>query len=111
MSNPSRREFLRATGTAGLGLAAFGAGGTASARSQDAAVPANSKVQVLSIGVVGSIGSTDRHQIAREGLNRNASVQKKIEEPRKSGNLATENAEKESKSERENGIGKTNDKP
>jgi len=64
MRKSSRREFLKTTGGAGLGVAALGVPGWAHMRSQDSTVPANSKVQVLSIGVVGSIGAQDRHQVA-----------------------------------------------
>ena len=54
-----RRRFLWTTGAAGLGL-------TARVRSQthEPAVAANSKLRVLSIGVVGTIGKTDRTQVS-----------------------------------------------
>jgi predicted dehydrogenase len=54
-----RRRFLWATGVAGLGLAT-------GVRSQTRApaVAANSKLRVLSIGVIGTIGGTDRTQVA-----------------------------------------------
>jgi predicted dehydrogenase len=57
--NPSfnRRRFLWTTGAAGLGL-------TAIARSQAPAISPNSKLRVLCIGVVGTIGSEDRRQVA-----------------------------------------------
>ena len=55
----NRRRFLWTTGVAGLGFASsnrsFG---------QAAAVSPNSKLRVLSIGVIGTIGGTDRKQIA-----------------------------------------------
>ena len=53
----TRRDFIRTTGSTGLGIAAFGLPALGS-------VPANSKLNVLSIGVIGSIGGTDRKQIA-----------------------------------------------
>lgn len=52
----SRREFLYSTGAAGIGVATFNA----------ASLPRfspNSRVNVLSIGVIGSIGGTDRDQV------------------------------------------------
>ena len=55
-STCSRRDFLR-TSSAGVGVAAFGIPAFGK-------VAANSRVNVLSIGVVGSIGGTDRKQIA-----------------------------------------------
>jgi predicted dehydrogenase len=59
--NPSinRRRFLWTTGVAGIGLSPV-------LRSQTAAtsVSPNSKLRVLSIGVIGTVGGTDRHQIA-----------------------------------------------
>lgn len=58
MNSPfNRRRFLWTTGAAGLGL-------TAIARSQAPAVSANSKLRVLCIGVVGTIGAEDRRQVA-----------------------------------------------
>ena len=56
-SSISRRAFLRTTGATGLGIATLGR--RAFARPQ-----ANDRVQVLSIGVVGSIGGHDRSQVA-----------------------------------------------
>jgi predicted dehydrogenase len=53
----SRRHFLHTTAAASLGLAALGG-----ARAR-AASP-NGKLRVLSIGVVGTIGSLDRKQVA-----------------------------------------------
>jgi predicted dehydrogenase len=54
----NRRRFLWTTGVAGLGFSPLG-------RSQTApAVSPNSKLRVLSIGVVGTIGGTDRKQVA-----------------------------------------------
>jgi predicted dehydrogenase len=56
-SNRSRREFLLATSAAGLGFATFGMARPTAGRAGD-------KIGVLSIGVIGTIGGTDRHQIA-----------------------------------------------
>ncbi len=58
-SSINRRRFLWTTGVAGIGLAS-------SARSfaQTPVVSPNSKLRVLSIGVVGTIGGTDRAQVA-----------------------------------------------
>jgi len=53
----SRRAFLRSTSAAGFGVAALGLPRVASAQK-------NGKLAVLSIGVIGSIGGTDRKQIA-----------------------------------------------
>ena len=55
----NRRRFLWTTGVAGVGL-------VTSARSfaQAPAVSPNSKLRVLSIGVVGTVGAQDRHQVA-----------------------------------------------
>lgn len=53
----SRRDFLRTAGAAGVSVATMGL-------SRPAAAQSNSNVRVLSIGVVGSIGATDRRQIA-----------------------------------------------
>ena len=53
----SRRDFLRTAGVAGVSVATMGL-------SRPAAAQSNSNVRVLSIGVVGSIGATDRRQIA-----------------------------------------------
>lgn len=55
--NLSRRDFLHSTGAAGLGLAMAGLPPIVSGQ-------ANNKVRVLSIGVVGTIGGTDRGQVA-----------------------------------------------
>lgn len=52
----SRRDFMRAS-AAGLGFATLGS-------CQSLFVSPNSKLNVLSIGVIGSIGGTDRAQIA-----------------------------------------------
>ena len=52
----SRREFLRSTSAAGFGVASLGLRGVALPQS-------NSKLRVLSIGVVGSIGGEDRKQV------------------------------------------------
>jgi len=53
----SRRDFLRTAGAAGVSVVTMGL-------SRRAAAQSNSNVRVLSIGVVGSIGATDRRQIA-----------------------------------------------
>ncbi len=55
----NRRRFMWTTGAAGIALAT-------SARSfaQSPAVSPNSKLRVLSIGVIGTIGAEDRHQVA-----------------------------------------------
>ena len=53
----SRRHFLHTTAAAGLGLTALGL-------SRARAVSPNGKLRVLSIGVVGTIGGTDRHNVA-----------------------------------------------
>ena len=53
----SRRRFIQSTGAAGLGIAAM----DLSAMNR---ISPNSRVNVLSIGVVGSIGGTDRSQVA-----------------------------------------------
>ena len=60
MTHPlNRRRFLWTTGVAGIGLA------TASRSSGQApAVAPNSKLRVLCIGVVGTIGAEDRRQVA-----------------------------------------------
>jgi predicted dehydrogenase len=60
MTHPlNRRRFLWTTGVAGIGLA------TASRSfGQAPAVSPNSKLRVLCIGVVGTIGAEDRHQVA-----------------------------------------------
>jgi predicted dehydrogenase len=56
----NRRRFLWTTGVAGIGLSPI-------VRSQSAAAPVspNSKLRVLSIGVTGTIGTTDRRTISR----------------------------------------------
>lgn len=53
----SRRRFIQSTSAAGLGIAAM----DLSAMNR---IAPNSRVNVLSIGVVGSIGGTDRSQVA-----------------------------------------------
>ena len=53
----SRRHFLRTTATAGLGLTTLGL-------SRARAASPNGKLRVLSIGVVGTIGGVDRHNVA-----------------------------------------------
>ena len=55
-SSLSRREFLRATGAVGLGVATVGMAPTLSQASR--------RVRVLSIGVVGTVGASDRTRIA-----------------------------------------------
>ncbi len=56
-SNLSRREFLRSTGAAGLGLTATGC-------HLGPLVPPAGPVRVLSIGVTGTIGGSDRKQVS-----------------------------------------------
>ena len=59
MSTPfSRREFIQTTSVTGLAAASIAQRGFGRAA-------ANSRVNVLSIGTVGTIGSTDRKQVAR----------------------------------------------
>jgi predicted dehydrogenase len=53
----SRRRFIHTAGAAGMAFAT-------SLRAQNAAVTANSKLRVLCVGVVGTIGKTDRRQLA-----------------------------------------------
>ena len=53
----SRRKFLRSSAFAGIGVSTLGL-------SSLRAAPANSKLRVLSIGVIGTIGGTDRKQVA-----------------------------------------------
>ena len=55
----NRRKFLWTTGVAGIGLAT-----TARSFAQAPAVSPNSKLRVLCIGVIGTIGAEDRHQVA-----------------------------------------------
>jgi predicted dehydrogenase len=52
----SRRRFLWTTGLAGVSLSPL-------ARAQTPAVSANSKLRVLAIGVIGTIGQEDRKQV------------------------------------------------
>ena len=54
---PSRRHFLLSSAAAGIGLGALG-------QRRARAVSANGKLRVLSIGVIGTIGATDRRQVA-----------------------------------------------
>lgn len=54
----NRRHFLRTSGLAGVGLAA------ARAQTPSSSVSPNSKLKVLCIGVMGTIGGTDRQQVA-----------------------------------------------
>lgn len=56
-SNLSRREFLHSTGAAGLGLTTLGL-------ALREPIAPNDKVRVLSIGVIGTIGGTDRREVA-----------------------------------------------
>ncbi|MDA0765338.1 MAG: Gfo/Idh/MocA family oxidoreductase [Verrucomicrobia bacterium] len=53
----SRRQFLRSSAFAGIGVSTLGLSGLRAA-------PANSKLRVLSIGVIGTIGGTDRKAVA-----------------------------------------------
>ena len=53
----SRRRFIQSTSAAGLGMATMDL-------SAIPRISPNSRVNVLSIGVVGSIGGTDRSQVA-----------------------------------------------
>ena len=55
--HPTRRSFLRTAGAAGAGLASFGLPAFARFSPMQ-------KLNVLSIGVVGSIGAADRKQVA-----------------------------------------------
>jgi predicted dehydrogenase len=57
----SRRNFLRSSVFAGVGISTLGLKGLRAA-------PANSKLRVLSIGVIGTIGGTDRKQVASHPL-------------------------------------------
>ena len=60
MESPiNRRRFLWTTGAAGIGLAS-----AARSLAQAPAVSPNSKLRVLSIGVVGTIGGADRKEVA-----------------------------------------------
>ena len=52
----SRREFIRSTGAAGIGMATMNAAALSK-------ISPNSRVNVLSIGVIGTIGGTDRNQV------------------------------------------------
>lgn len=58
----SRRDFLRTSATTGIGLATLG---IMPAR---AAIQSSKKLRVLSIGVIGTIGGSDRHEIASHPL-------------------------------------------
>ena len=53
----NRRSFIRSSAAAGLGLTAFG-------MSRARAASPNGKLRVLSIGVVGTIGKSDRKAVA-----------------------------------------------
>ena len=56
-SSVSRRNFLRSSAFAGVGVSTLGPKGLRAA-------PANSKLRVLSIGTIGTIGGTDRKQVS-----------------------------------------------
>ncbi|MDD2766111.1 MAG: Gfo/Idh/MocA family oxidoreductase, partial [Opitutaceae bacterium] len=61
MSIPiNRRRFLWPTGVAGIGLSPI-----IRAQTREPAVAPNSRLRVLSIGVVGTIGGVDRKQVAQ----------------------------------------------
>ena len=57
ISAQSRRQFLRSSAFAGIGVSTLGLSGLRAA-------PANSKLRVLSIGVIGTIGGNDRSQVS-----------------------------------------------
>ena len=57
----SRRKFLVSSAYAGIGISTLGLSGLRAA-------PANSKLRVLSIGVIGTIGGTDRKQVSNHPL-------------------------------------------
>ncbi|MEI6604599.1 MAG: Gfo/Idh/MocA family oxidoreductase [Verrucomicrobiota bacterium] len=57
----SRRDFLLTSAFAGIGVSTLGLTGLRAA-------PANSKLRVLSIGVIGTIGGTDRKQVSSHPL-------------------------------------------
>ena len=59
MSTIDRRRFIWTTGVAGIGFSSI-----ARAQSREPTVSPNSKLRVLSIGVVGSIGRMDRGQVS-----------------------------------------------
>ena len=61
---PSRRHFLRHAAATGIGLGAIG-GQSFAAPMLGRRLGANEKIQVLSIGVTGSIGKKDRQEIAK----------------------------------------------
>ncbi|NQU49183.1 MAG: Gfo/Idh/MocA family oxidoreductase [Planctomycetes bacterium] len=63
----TRRDFLRASAAAGFSFSTLGCAGAA-------VVQPNSKVNVLSIGVVGSIGGQDRSQVASHAAVRIAGL-------------------------------------
>lgn len=56
----NRRRFLWTTGAAGIGLSSI-----VRSQTRQPAVAANSKLRVLSIGVVGTIGHVDRKQVSQ----------------------------------------------
>lgn len=56
-----RRDFLRNSAFAGIGISTLGLSGLRAA-------PANSKLRVLSIGVIGTVGGTDRRNVASHGM-------------------------------------------
>ena len=57
----SRREFLRSSAFAGIGVSTLGLSGLRAA-------PANSKLRVLSIGTIGTIGGQDRRQVSEHPM-------------------------------------------
>ncbi len=57
----TRRNFLLSTAAAGLGVATLGL-------PRARAVSANGKLRVLSIGVIGTVGGTDRSNVARHPM-------------------------------------------
>lgn len=63
ISGVSRRDFVRATSFSAAGLAVFGASGLARASSRS-----DTKLRVLSVGVVGTIGEADRRQVGGHPL-------------------------------------------
>ena len=60
MTSINRRRFMWTTGAAGIGLSSI-----VRAQSREPAVSPNSKLRVLSIGVVGTIGKVDRTQVSQ----------------------------------------------
>lgn len=60
MPSTSRRRFMWTTGVAGIGFSSL-----VRAQSREPAVSPNSKLRVLSIGVVGTVGRSDRMQVSQ----------------------------------------------